>query len=117
MLDNPTTGAQQLFSLPKGRIGGPFTQTCLGVVDAVRDGTNGFGPLRSLRVLYENGWWLRLDLLNGPLTTAIHDWLWYLHQEQDAPEIPHGRFTEDKDSEAVERGMIAAAAFFSQRQD
>ena len=75
------------------------------------------GGLRSLRVLYDNGWRLRLDPVRGPMTTETGKWFWYLHQEQDAPEVPHGRFTEDKDSEAVERAMIAAAAFFSQRQD
>jgi hypothetical protein len=72
------------------------------------------GPLRSLRVLYENGWWLQLDPIRGGITTAISDWFWCLHQGTDDPEIPHGRFTEDKDSEAVERSMIAAAAWFTQ---
>ena len=107
------------YVIPKGGAG-RLTES-FDVFPGVAAALQGDGPksgsLNSLRVLYENGWWLRLDPLKGPTTTAVHDWFWYLHQEQDAPEIPHGRFTEDKDSEAVERAMIAAAAFFSQRQD
>lgn len=93
----------------------------VGIVDFMRGSTDEamkmqVGPLRSLRVLYENGYELKLEP-SGLASGHLHEWFWYLHQFKDDPEIPHGRFTEDKDSEAVERAMIAAAAFFSQRQD
>jgi hypothetical protein len=78
-----------------------------------------WGPLRSLRVLYENGAELKLQ----PRDQAKHPgyWFWRLYQEKyrfmvDAGEfhLADGDFPEDKDSEAVERAMIAAAAWFSQ---
>jgi hypothetical protein len=104
------------YAIPQGSEGEPFTSAGLGVVQGLVQFSYQVegGPLRSLRVLYENGWWLQLDPIRGGITTAISDWFWYLHQGTDDPEIPHGRFAEDKDSEAVERAMIAASAWFTQ---
>ena len=71
------------------------------------------GPLRSLRVLYDNGIELKLQKyanINGLDITKRH-WHWYLRGADAA-----GEFAEDKDSEAVERAMIAAAAWFTQEQ-
>jgi hypothetical protein len=103
----------KVYSIPTSGDGGPFVSQYISVVQAAAEGDM-FRPLRSLRVLYENGWWLQLDPIRGGITTTLSDWFWCLHQGKDDPEIPHGRFTEDKDSEAVERAMIAASAWFTQ---
>ena len=108
------------YHIPQTGEGDPFVGVYSGVADAVRSlpaiSLPNIGPLRSLRVLYENGWTLELGPESGRTTTASDGWFWYLHEDKDAPEIPHGRFTEDTDSEAVERALIAAAAWFTQQQ-
>jgi hypothetical protein len=107
--DIPTAGRGQL----EARNG--FT----GIVAALQKDGPKSGSLRSLRVLYENGAELKLQ----PRDQAKHPgyWFWRLYQEKyrfmvDAGEfhLADGDFPEDKDSEAVERAMIAAAAWFSQ---
>lgn len=106
--------SEKVYAIPLTADGHPFVSSWPSVVQAARSFEH--EPLRSLRVLYENGWTLELGPESGRTTTASGSWFWYLHEDKDAPEIPHGRFSEDKDSEAVERAMIAAAAWFSQRQ-
>jgi hypothetical protein len=86
-----------------------------GIADFFGDEPKPLGPLRSLRVLYENGATLILRqwpaYSNGP-------WKWDLWDHGGAHRrmLATGDFPEDKDSEAVERAMVAAAAWFSQAQ-
>ncbi len=86
-----------------------------GVADIAKLAETKLGiPLRSLRVLYENGYELKLQAyanING-LDPEKRHWHWYLVGVDAA-----GDFAEDRDSEAVERALIAAAAWFSQRQE
>lgn len=83
---------------------------CSGMAHAIREGVV-FGALRSLRVLYENGYELTLGY-----DREFSLWDWFL-SHPDTGQCAKGDFAEDADSEAVERAMIAAAAWFSQRQD
>ena len=94
-----------------------------GVYSGIADFAEGFGagivkpgPLRSLRVLYENDCELKVQRRFGGTF-----WGWSMELSDEFNEIkapwPGGFFAEDKDSEAVERAMIAAAAWFSQRQE
>jgi hypothetical protein len=81
-------------------------------------------PLRSLRVLYENGYELKVKGREGTIRGTSDygitwDWsLWMPLTPGTVYAMPgpvaSGSFPEDKDSEAVERAMIAAAAWFSQ---
>ena len=80
-----------------------------GVAAALKGDGPKSGSLRSVRVLYENG----AELILGT-GYAGRGWGWIV---QYGDRHASGDFTEDKDSEAVERAMIAAAAWFSQRQD
>jgi hypothetical protein len=67
-------------------------------------------PLRSLRVLYENGYEMELDADDGPFPG---EWEWLVLGPGQTYQAS-GSFKEDKDSEAVERAMIAASACFTQ---
>jgi hypothetical protein len=83
-----------------------------------------WGPLRFLRVLYENGYELKAKGREGTIRGTSEygttwDWsLWMPLTPGTVYAMPgpvaSGSFPEDKDSEAVERAMIAAAAWFSQ---
>jgi hypothetical protein len=81
------------------------------------------GPLRSLRVLYENGYELKTHSRDGWIAPAAKEGItWYWSLSAPPPTtvvlmpgpVAQGSFWEDKDSEAVERAMIAAAAYFTQ---
>lgn len=104
------------YVIPKGEAG-RLTESFdvfPGVAAALKGDGPKSGSLESVRVLYENGYRLKLQCyanING-LDTGKRHWHWYLVGVDAA-----GDFAEDSDSEAVERAMIAAAAFFSQRQD
>lgn len=68
-------------------------------------------PLRSLRVLFDNGYTL---VLHG-WPNAPHDrtsWEWRVN-DPNGDLRAEGEFTEDKDHEAVERAVIASAAVFN----
>jgi hypothetical protein len=86
-----------------------------GIADFVQgsagaDMTVHVGPLRSLRVLYENGYEMELDADDGPFPG---EWEWLVLGPGETYQAS-GSFKEDKDSEAVERAMIAASAWFTQ---
>jgi hypothetical protein len=100
----PLTGAGNEFVTGPKSIG-----AAVRTVPTLRE----MGPLRSLRVLYENGYELRLWGVVGiyDLSTRIK-WKWNVKLE--GVERANGSFHEDKDSEAVERAMVAAAAYFTQ---
>jgi hypothetical protein len=108
------TGQRKLYVIPNGESGVPFVAACASVVDAAKILKGYNSPLRSLRVLYENGCELKLE---AP-TAMTPEWLWFLNVDSenlpDDVESPEGMFSEDKDSEAVERAMIAASAWFTQ---
>jgi hypothetical protein len=105
----------RVVAIPLTGTGNEFVTGPKSIVHAVRNvpTLREMGPLRSLRVLYDNGYELNVKPV-GLSSGHLHDWFWYLHQFKDEPEIPHGHYTEDKDSEAVERAMAAAATYFTQ---
>jgi hypothetical protein len=71
-----------------------------------------WGPLRSLRVLYENGYELYVSLSGTGNVYWNVGW-----NDNNFPKgFAEGNFTEDRDSEAVERAMIAASAWFTQAE-
>jgi hypothetical protein len=108
----------QIWEMPQTKNGLPitgFSASLYAAIDRIEV------PLRSLRVLYENGMVLHLVVYYGDGL-----WNWYLYPsmdlfwqaERDDGFHPNasGSFQEDKDSEAVERAMIAAAAWFTQAE-
>lgn len=103
---------EKVYCIPKSAIGRAFVTDVSGVVDAARNFGiyQNPGPLRSLRVLYENGYEMELDADDGPFPG---EWEWLVLGPGQTYQAS-GSFKEDKDSEAVERAMIAAAAWFSQ---
>jgi hypothetical protein len=113
--DIPTAGRGQL----EARNG--FT----GIVAALQKDGPKSGSLRSLRVLYENGYVLKANRREAlpPRPGYINvTWYWHLFPPEIVDgyrvvgQVADGLFPEDKDSEAVERAMIAAAAWFSQAE-
>jgi hypothetical protein len=112
--DNPTVDRQwfAMWGIPKTGSGYLATINGFpGIVAALNANDVRSGPLRSVRVLYENGYELKLQAyanING-LDPEKRHWHWYLVGVDAA-----GDFAEDRDSEAVERAMIAAAAWFTQ---
>ena len=99
----------KVYSIPTSGDGGPFVSQYISVVQAAAEGDM-FRPLRSLRVLYENEYEMELDADDGPFPG---EWEWLVLGPGQTYQAS-GSFKEDKDSEAVERSMIAAAAWFSQ---
>lgn len=104
--------------IPKGNNDWSYER---GVYDGIADfATNlqvvrlGFGSLRSLRVLYENGHELQLEQWHKDLNDS-NVWPWILRDRNHDAQAD-GQFTEDKDSDAVERALIAAAAWFTQAE-
>jgi hypothetical protein len=81
-----------------------------GLVDFFKNEPKPLGPLRSLRVLYENGYEMELDADDGPFPG---EWEWLVLGPGQTYQAS-GSFKEDKDTEAVERSLIAAAAWFTQ---
>src|SRR5215218_3944951 len=80
-----------------------------GLVEALKiEMTEPYGPLRSLRVQYENGYELQLERT----TRVLSEW----SVQSEGVAVAEGDFLEDKDSEAVERSLIAAAAWFTQAE-
>jgi hypothetical protein len=104
----------KFYCIPNGAKGEPYVSTKPGVTAILKFMEDQrIGALRSLRVLYENGYELKLECyanINGLDITKRH-WHWYLKGVDCA-----GEFAEDKDSEAVERAMIAASAWFTQAE-
>jgi hypothetical protein len=99
-----------------------------GVADIAKLAETKLGiPLRSLRVLYENGYELKARSREGTIPGTSESsilWDWGLSAPLTAGSVyalpgpvASGSFPEDSDSEAVERALIAAAAWFSQRQE
>lgn len=105
------------YVIPKGEAGRLTESFDLfpGVAAALKGDGPKSGSLRSLRVLYENGCELTLQRRFGGTF-----WGWSIELSDEFNEIkapwPGGSFTEDKDSEAVERALIAAAAWFTQAE-
>jgi hypothetical protein len=99
----------KVYSIPTSGDGGPFVSQYISVAQAAAEGDM-FRPLRSLRVLYENGYEMELDADDGPFPG---EWEWLVLGPGQTYQAS-GSFKEDKDSEAVERAMIAASAWFSQ---
>jgi hypothetical protein len=95
----------KVYSIPTSGDGGPFVSQYISVVQAAAEGDM-FRPLRSLRVLYENGYELKMH------PDVPDPWYWCV--EHGGKLMASGWFAEDKDSEAVERAMIAASAWFTQ---
>jgi hypothetical protein len=104
----------RLYAIPLTGAGEEFVSGPKGVVAAVRGmetlAGREMGPLRSLRILYENGYEL---VVLPPLATFGEDgYLWNL--SRDGKHRANGSIIEDKDHEAVERAMIGAVAWFTQ---
>jgi hypothetical protein len=104
----------RLYAIPLTGVGEEFVSGPKGVVAAVRGmetlAGREMGPLRSLRILYENGYEL---VVLPPLATFGEDgYLWNL--SRDGKHRANGSIIEDKDHEAVERAMIGAVAWFTQ---
>jgi hypothetical protein len=100
----------RVVAIPLTGTGNEFVTGPKSIVHAVRNvpTLRGMGPLRSLRVLYENGY--ELKLIRFDQFPDHRGWtLW-----TEGGRVAGGNFSEDKDSEAVERAMIAAAAYFTQ---
>jgi hypothetical protein len=97
----------RVVAIPLTGTGNEFVTGPKSIVHAVRNlpTLREMGPLRSLRVLYENGCQLQLGNFDG-------SWRWKVYDSENV--LARGGFPEDKDSEAVERAMIAAAAYFTQ---
>jgi hypothetical protein len=110
----------QIWEMPQTKNGLPitgFSASLYAAIDRIEV------PLRSLRVLYENGYVLKANRREAlpPRPGYINvTWYWYLFPPEIVDgyrvvgQVADGLFPEDKDSEAVERAMIAAAAWFSQ---
>jgi hypothetical protein len=110
----------QIWEMPQTKNGLPitgFSASLYAAIDRIEV------PLRSLRVLYENGYELKANRREAlpPRPGYINvTWYWYLFPPEIVDgyrvvgQVADGLFPEDKDSEAVERAMIAAAAWFSQ---
>jgi hypothetical protein len=112
----------KVYSIPTSGDGGPFVSQYISVAQAAAEGDM-FRPLRSLRVLYENGYELKANRREAlpPRPGYINvTWYWYLFPPEIVDgyrvvgQVADGLFPEDKDSEAVERAMIAASAWFTQ---
>jgi hypothetical protein len=101
----------KVYSIPTSGDGGPFVSQYISVVQAAAEGDM-FRPLRSLRVLYENGYELFLNPGIPGFEEANRFW-WHLYRGK-SDRVAAGDLIEDKDSEAVERAMIAASAWFTQ---
>jgi hypothetical protein len=99
----------KVYSIPTSGDGGPFVSQYISVVQAAAEGDM-FRPLRSLRVLYENGYEMELDADDGPFPG---EWEWLVLGPGQTYQAS-GSFKEDKDTDAVERAMIAASAWFTQ---
>jgi hypothetical protein len=112
LLLDTTVATWRSYLSPMTGEGVPHASGGSSIVACIRN--MNIGPLRSLRVLYENGCELKLE---AP-TAMTPEWLWFLNVDSenlpDDVESPEGMFSEDKDSEAVERAMIAASAWFTQ---
>jgi hypothetical protein len=104
----------RVVAIPLTGTGDEFVTGPKSIVHAVRTvpTLREMGPLRSLRVLYENGYELHLSIFEDRLCQ------WALNNggADYTKRIANGIFPEDKDSEAVERAMIAAAAYFTQAE-
>jgi hypothetical protein len=104
----------RLYAIPLTGEGQEFVSGPKGIVAAVRGmetlAGREMGPLRSLRILYENGYELEVF---PPLAKFGEDgYLWNL--SLDGKHRANGSIIEDKDHEAVERAMIGAVAWFTQ---
>jgi hypothetical protein len=104
----------RLYAIPLTGVGEEFVSGPKGIVAAVRGmetlAGREMGPLRSLRILYENGYELEVF---PPLAKFGEDgYLWNL--SLDGKHRANGSIIEDKDHEAVERAMIGAVAWFTQ---
>jgi hypothetical protein len=109
----------RVVAIPLTGVGNEFVTGPKSIVHAVRNvpTLREMGTLRSLRVLYENGY----DLWVLPLKYEPGRWEWHVSKEADRKAglfvaAAEGEFPEDKDSEAVERAMVAAAAYFTQAE-
>ena len=104
-----TPGNFEPWEMPKGRAGGPWNEgEYTSIVVAIEDMNH--GPLRSFRVLFDNGVELRLQSyahIDG-LDPEKRHWHWGI-LGRDA----QGEFADDRDHEAVHRAMTAAAAYFN----
>jgi hypothetical protein len=104
----------RLYAIPLTGVGEEFVSGPKGVVAAVRGmetlAGREMGPLRSLRILYENGY--ELVVLPQLATFGEDGYLWNL--SRDGKHRANGSIIEDKDYEAVERAMIGAVAWFTQ---
>jgi hypothetical protein len=104
----------RLYAIPLTGEGEEFVSGPKGVVAAVRGmetlAGREMGPLRSLRILYENGY--ELVVLPQLATFGEDGYLWNL--SRDGKHRANGSIIEDKDHEAVERAMIGAVAWFTQ---
>jgi hypothetical protein len=104
----------RLYAIPLTGEGEEFVSGPKGVVAAVRGmetlAGREMGPLRSLRILYENGY--ELVVLPQLATFGEDGYLWNL--SRDGKHRANGSIIEDKDYEAVERAMIGAVAWFTQ---
>jgi hypothetical protein len=100
----------RVVAIPLTGTGNEFVTGPKSIVAAVRNmpTLREMGPLRSLRVLYENGYELKLE----PRDLAM--WEWEIFPEDAMIPKAGGGFFEDKDSEAAERAMIGAATYFTQ---
>jgi hypothetical protein len=118
----------RLYAIPLTGVGEEFVSGPKGVVAAVRGmetlAGREMGPLRSLRILYENGYELKVKGREGTIQGTSDygttwDWsLWMPLAPGSVYAMPgpiaRGSFPEDKDHEAVERAMIGAVAWFTQ---
>jgi hypothetical protein len=104
----------RLYAIPLTGVGEEFVSGPKGIVAAVRGmetlAGREMGPLRSLRILYENGY--ELDLIPPIEEFQEKGYLWDL--SLDGKHRANGSIIEDKDHEAVERAMIGAVAWFTQ---
>ena len=113
-----TPGNFEPWEMPKGRTGGPWNEgEYTGIVVAIEDMNH--GPLRSFRVLFDNGYELRLR--HGSREHGETFWFyWNLSPPLPAEgvyapvgPVAQGSINEDKDHEAVHRALTAAAAYFN----
>jgi hypothetical protein len=100
-----------VWNMPLTGNGGPYEQPGYSsIASAISDTDERHGPLRSLRVLYENGYELELDADDGPFPG---EWEWLVLGPGQTYQAS-GSFKEDKDTEATGRAMIAASDYFTQ---
>jgi hypothetical protein len=106
----------RLYAIPLTGEGEEFVSGPTGVVAAVRGmealAGREMGPLRSLRVLYENGYELHVNRGLAGVEKPGTFW-WHLYRGK-GDRVAYGSFTDDKDHEAVERAMIGVVAWFTQ---